>query len=124
MNKIVKMSYHVVYQHLVFAGNCDTLMKRLATVDDTPENAAFFYVNTKGVRECVVDTSVYTRNRLFRILGCTKRGVAAPLLPLPLPGLQQFTHSHTTAPSLVPPLRHLSVTFCDTMTCRHCGVER
>jgi len=41
LNKLVKMSYHVVYLHLVFGSNSDGLLKRLATIEDVQVSNSF-----------------------------------------------------------------------------------
>lgn len=66
VGKLVKFSYHIVVQNLVFANNWDGQMRRLFTIPDTPQYDNLFVKNARGVRVSVVDTSVYTRNRLFR----------------------------------------------------------
>ena len=49
------------------------LKNRLFDLNENEQNG-IFYLNDKGLLTCVIDTKVYTRNRLFRTLGSCKKG--------------------------------------------------
>lgn len=65
-----KNSYHVV-GNLIFACNHDDEIKNviMETIQSCPGERDQWYVNDK----CIVDMGVYTTNRLFRMLGSTKK---------------------------------------------------
>ncbi len=76
-----KHSYHVVISNLVFPCN-----KAMAPLFAVPEDRSEFWRAGKdGVNKCIVDTSIYTTNRLYRTVYSQKRtldGSVPPLLRL------------------------------------------
>jgi hypothetical protein len=78
---MMKHSYHIVISNLVFP--CNTAMVQLFAV--SKDHSEFWRTGKDGVNKCIVDTSIYTPNRLFRTLYSLKRtldGSVPPLLRL------------------------------------------
>lgn len=71
---ILKHSYHIVLENIIYARNNDGQMKQFfASIP------GFTWMD--GVEEkSMIDTRVYTKNRNFRLPHCTKAGSTIPLL--------------------------------------------
>lgn len=72
-----KHSYHLVVLNLIFENNHDGEMKRFFT-----EGLDFPWTNEKGEKKQIIDTTVYSRNRVLRLPHCTKAGSDVPLMPI------------------------------------------
>ncbi len=74
-----KNSYHVVIGNMVFQCNHDGLMRRFFT--PLAHQECWYHTDSKGVKHCCVDLSVYTKKRVFRLPLASKRGpTIAPLV--------------------------------------------
>ena len=82
--ELVKHSYHVIINNLVFSCNHDDQMKLFFTLPGTSDvdSGKFYWTDTKGESKCVVDTGVYDKNRAFRLSYNMKRGSTTPFLRL------------------------------------------
>jgi hypothetical protein len=67
---IQKHSYHIFVTNVLFPCNHDGAMKEFATNLGTTDD--WYYIDRAGHRKHIVDDSVYTRNRVFRLEGCCK----------------------------------------------------
>ena len=82
-----KNSYHLTIDNLVFTCNHDGQMKSFFTpspdtCDPSHDHSKFYSTNSEGERKCIVDLSVYSKNRTFRLPYNMKRGTIVPLLRL------------------------------------------
>jgi len=82
-----KNSYHLTIDNLVFTCNHDGQMKSFFTpppdtCDPSHDHSKFYRTNPRGERKCIVDLSVYSKNRTFRLPYNMKRGTTVPLLRL------------------------------------------
>jgi len=76
-NKEFKHSYHVIVGNMFFPSNHDGDMEEF--FKSVCVGSDFFYEH-QGKRKCIVDPSIYSRNRCFRAPYCTKFGENAPLI--------------------------------------------
>jgi hypothetical protein len=76
---LVKHSYHITIANLVYACNHDKSMEKFFTLPSTSDFSAFHWTDAKGQSKCIVDLSVYTRNRVFRLPYNMKRSSTVPL---------------------------------------------
>ena len=74
---LIKHSYHITVANLIYTCNHDEAMKAFFI---PPEGASEFYWTDKGTFKNIVDKSVYTRNRVFRLPYNMKRGNTVPFL--------------------------------------------
>ncbi|KAI0562680.1 DNA-directed primase/polymerase protein isoform X1 [Gracilaria domingensis] len=78
-----KFSRHLVFESIAFYDNIQAGLFAQKVVDDLREQGEnLILVNNDGVKVSFVDLGVYTKNRCFRIIGSSKFGKAARLLPL------------------------------------------
>ena len=77
-----KVSYHLVYPWLTFQRNNAALRDEVAALSDSPQ---LQYTTLGGARKRFIDSSVYSRNRQFRLGLCHKLSDATQT-PLRLPG--------------------------------------
>ena len=77
--ELVKHSYHITIANLVYACNHDKSMEKFFTLPSTSDFSAFHWTDAKGQSKCIVDLSVYTRNRVFRLPYNMKRSSTVPL---------------------------------------------
>ena len=77
--ELVKHSYHITIANLVYACNHDKSMENFFTLPSTSDFSAFHWTDAKGQSKCIVDLSVYTRNRVFRLPYNMKRSSTVPL---------------------------------------------
>ena len=75
---LVKHSYHITIANLVYACNYNKSMEKFFTLPSTSDFSAFHWTDAKGQSKCIVDLSVYTRNRVFRLPYNMKRGSRVP----------------------------------------------
>jgi len=66
---LMKHSYHIVIDNVIFESNHDGTMKSYFSLDTTDE---WYYTGKDGKRKYIIDLGVYTRNRLFRLPLCCK----------------------------------------------------
>ena len=66
---LLKHSYHIVIDNLVFSCNHDGGMKQFFKLDEGDD---WYYQDKTGNRRYVIDLGVYTKNRLFRLPLCCK----------------------------------------------------
>jgi len=66
---LLKHSYHVVVDNLVFQSNHEGDMKRFFQLEEEED---WYYQDKNGNRKYVIDLGVYTKNRLFRLPLCCK----------------------------------------------------
>lgn len=84
---VMKHSYHIVCENLVFERNNDGLMRSFFT------SIQGFTYQKDFEEKSMIDGSVYTKNRHFRTLHSCKRGTTTPLLRISGdPLLDEFTH--------------------------------
>ena len=74
-DQIFKNSYHIIISNVVFERNHDGQMKGLfASIQD-----GFTWID-EGKKKSMIDLTVYSRNRHFRLPHCCKLGTNTPLL--------------------------------------------
>jgi hypothetical protein len=84
---VMKHSYHIVCENLVFERNNDGLMRNFFT------SIQGFTYQKDFEEKSMIDGSVYTKNRHFRTLHSCKRGTTTPLVRISGdPLLDEFTH--------------------------------
>ena len=66
---LLKHSYHIVIDNLVFSCNHDGNMKQFFKLGEEDD---WYYQDKNGNRKYVIDLGVYTKNRLFRLPLCCK----------------------------------------------------
>ena len=77
-----KVSYHLVYPWLTFPCNNSALKIEATALSSLP---CFHYLKSDGTQKCFIDSSVYSRNRQFRLAYSYKLSDATQT-PLRLPG--------------------------------------
>jgi len=65
----LKISYHIIYPWLVFPSNTSELRNEVGAMSEMPQ---FQYTTVNGESKSFIDPGVYTSNRQFRLLLCTK----------------------------------------------------
>ena len=77
-----KRSYHVICPHVVFASNTGGMKAFVHDFIKTIEgHQALCFVDDKGNRKCVIDQTIYTKNRCFRTeLSCKLSDTTATCL--------------------------------------------
>ncbi len=75
-----KHSYHVVVSNVIFPSNHDESMHKFFESLIDEEDDSWFYMDDKGIRKCILDISVYSKNRCFRLPFCNKLGSDTPLI--------------------------------------------
>ena len=75
---VMKHSYHVVIPNLVFQSNLD-----MAPLFNVPtDHIEFWWTDRNCKPKCMVDSSVYGRNRIFRTLYSAKRSLDCGVPPI------------------------------------------
>lgn len=95
---VLKHSYHIVLENIIFQRNNDGQMKQFFT-----SIPGFTWMD--GVEEkAMIDSRVYTKNRNFRLPHCTKAGSTFPLLRISGDPLKdEFNHEFARdVPAILP----------------------
>ncbi|CAN8068567.1 unnamed protein product [Agarophyton chilense] len=98
----IKFSRHLVFQDIAFYDNTQAGLFAQKVVDHLKErDENLILVNKDDTKVSFVDLSVYTKNRCFRILGSSKFGKSAHLLPFGHEGDRLSFSKHYFMGSLV-----------------------
>ena len=71
----IKHSYHIVLEDIIYECNHDAQMRTFFT-----SIPGFTWINKEGDVKSMIDSSVYSRNRAFRLPLCTKLSSSCPLV--------------------------------------------
>ncbi len=109
-----KYSYHATIVNIVMANNHNGLMLRLLQVgmeDDHDAKAVspyYWFHERKSEYKHIVDYLVYGKNRVMRMMGCSKRGSAVPLIKLVDERYAEYFDGSPVVDAMNPTLQELS----------------